>query len=234
MAITKEEKNGLNYYTWLPLELIRKDDKNDVALLQIEDFDKTLLEPLELDDSEKVEAGDEAYFIGFPYAAQLINDKFGITLIVNKTIISNIKRDGINPNHPRNWLIVDAISNPGNSGAPVFVHYGNLGLVLFGILVAAYPTEEEIRTAPGGVERTYALGISKVVPIQKVVEILNQEDLRKQREQAGAPEDTSIPLSADQPPTELTRQGFVEALKKVSRPDGKEVIEKQDRASSET
>ncbi|NQU99612.1 MAG: trypsin-like peptidase domain-containing protein [Parcubacteria group bacterium] len=119
MVIAKQEKNGLDYYTWLPLELIKKDDKNDIALFQLKDYKKTLITPLDLGDSEKIEVGDEAYFIGFPYAAQLINDKFGITLIVNKTIISNIKRDGINPNHPKNWLIVDAISNPGNSGCPL-------------------------------------------------------------------------------------------------------------------
>ena len=62
---------------------------------------------------------EDVYFIGFPYAAQLINDGFGVTLVVNKSIISNIKRDGIDPQHPRNWFIIDAISNPGNSGCPL-------------------------------------------------------------------------------------------------------------------
>jgi len=119
MAMTKREKNGLETYTWFPLELIKSDDKNDVALFNMKDFDKTLLSPLDLSDSEKVEIGDEAYFIGFPYAAQMINDGFGITLIVNKTIISNIKQDGVNPKHPRNWFIIDAISNLGNSGCPL-------------------------------------------------------------------------------------------------------------------
>ena len=119
MAITKQEKNGLNYYTWLPLELIKKDDKNDIALFQLKDYDKTLITPLELGDSEKMEVGNEVYFVGFPYAAQLINDGFGITLIVNKAIISNIKQDGIDPKHPKNWFIIDAIGNPGNSGCPL-------------------------------------------------------------------------------------------------------------------
>ena len=57
--------------------------------------------------------------MGFPYAANLINEGFGITLIVNKAIISNIKRDGKDPAHKRNFLVLDAISNPGNSGCPV-------------------------------------------------------------------------------------------------------------------
>lgn len=119
MAMTKQEENGMEHYTWLPLKLIKKEDKDDMALLQIEDYEKTLLEPLELGDSEEIEVGDDVYFIGFPYAAQLINDGFGITLIVNRGIISNIKRDGVDPRHHRNFFIVDAISNPGNSGCPL-------------------------------------------------------------------------------------------------------------------
>ena len=118
MAMIKQKK-GLEYYKWLPLKLIKKDDKNDLSLFQIDNYKETLLQPLELGDSDKIEVGDESYFIGFPYAAQLIKDGFGITRIVNKTIISNIKRDGIDPKHPKNWFIVDAISNPGNSGCPL-------------------------------------------------------------------------------------------------------------------
>ena len=119
MAMVKREEDSLEAYNWSPIEIIKIDANNDVSLLKIKDYEKTLLKPLELDDSEKVEVGDEAYFVGFPYAAQLINDGLGITLIVNKTIISNIKRDGVNPSHPKNWFIVDGISNPGNSGCPI-------------------------------------------------------------------------------------------------------------------
>lgn len=141
MAITKQEKSGLNYYTWLPLELIKKDDKNDMALFQLKDYGKTLITPLDLGDSEKIEVGDEVYFIGFPYAAQLINDGFGITLIVNKTIISNIKHDGIDPKHPRNWFIVDAISNPGNSGSPLLNLETNK---VIGVMTIAFRTPSRV------------------------------------------------------------------------------------------
>lgn len=119
MAMTKKDESGLAYYSWLPLDLVKKDDKNDLAVFKLKNHEKTILRPLVLDDSDKVDVGDEAYFVGFPYAAQLINDGFGITLITNKTIISNVKQDGIDPKHPRNWFVVDAISNPGNSGCPL-------------------------------------------------------------------------------------------------------------------
>lgn len=119
MAMTKQESNGLEHYKWSPLKLKIKEDINDCALFEYKDYKDVLLSPLELGDSDKVEAGDSSYFIGFPYAAQLMNQGLGITLIANKAIISNVKFNGINPNHPIDWFIVDAISNPGNSGCPL-------------------------------------------------------------------------------------------------------------------
>lgn len=140
MAIVKQDENGLEHYVWLPLKEISNNDKNDIALFQLHNYDKTLIKPLELGDSEKVELGDEAYFIGFPYAAQLINDGFGITLIVNKTIISNIKMDGTDPNYPKNWFIVDAISNPGNSGCPLIDIATNK---VIGIMTISFRTKSQ-------------------------------------------------------------------------------------------
>ncbi len=125
MAMVKQEINGLEQYKWSPLKLKIKDDTNDCALFEYENYHDTLLSPLELDDSNNIEVGDDVYFIGFPYAAQLINDGFGITLIANKGMISNIKRDGVNKDHPINWIIVDSISNPGNSGCPLIDIHSN-------------------------------------------------------------------------------------------------------------
>ncbi len=119
MAMTKQETNGLEHYKWSPLKFKTKDDDSDCALFEYKDYHDTLLNPLHLGNSDEVEVGDDVYFIGFPYAGQLINEGYGITLIVNRTIMSNIKLDGVIPNYPRNWFIVDAISNPGNSGCPL-------------------------------------------------------------------------------------------------------------------
>jgi len=130
----------LERYKWISINLIAKDDKNDVAIFQLEEYQNTLLKKVELGDSEKVEIGQEVYFIGFPYAAQLINEGFGITLVVNKGIISNIKRDGIDPDHPRNWLIVDAISNPGNSGCPLIDIESNK---VIGVMTIAFRTKSQ-------------------------------------------------------------------------------------------
>lgn len=141
MTMVKQEVNGLEHYTWLPLTFIKKEDKDDISLFQLKDYKKTLLKPLELGNSESVGVGEEAYFIGFPYAAQLMNDGFGITLIVNRTIISNIKHDGIDPHLPRNWFIIDAISNPGNSGCPLIDIETNK---VIGLMSIAFRTKSQV------------------------------------------------------------------------------------------
>lgn len=118
LVLTKID-NGIDNYNWVPLKLLKKDDQKDVAILQLESIKDTLIKPLEIGDSEQAEVGQEVYFMGFPYATELFNEGYGLTLHVAKTIISNIKRDGIDPKHPKNWLFVDTINNPGNSGAPL-------------------------------------------------------------------------------------------------------------------
>lgn len=111
--------SGLKKYKWIPIKLIEKSDKDDMVIFQLESYEDTLAKKLNLGDSDKVQVGDEVYFIGFPYAAPLINEGFGITLIANKGIISSIKQDGVAEGNPRNLIMVDAISNPGNSGSPL-------------------------------------------------------------------------------------------------------------------
>jgi len=139
-VMVEQLDKDLERYEWISINLIAKDDKNDIAIFQLEEYQNTLLKKIELGDSEKVKIGQEVYFIGFPYAAQLINEGFGITLVVNKGIISNIKRDGIDPDHPRNWLIVDAISNPGNSGCPLIDIKSNK---VIGVMTIAFRTKSQ-------------------------------------------------------------------------------------------
>jgi S1-C subfamily serine protease len=141
MAMVEQGPDGLEHYKWLPLTFIKKEDKDDTALFQINYHEKTLLKPIELGDSDKVEVGDETYFIGFPYAAQLINERFGITLIANRGMVCNVKRDGMNPKHPRNFLVIDAISNPGNSGCPLIDTGTNK---VIGIMSIAFRTKSQV------------------------------------------------------------------------------------------
>lgn len=141
-VMVEQMQKELERYKWIPIKLISKNDTDDLAVFQLEEYKNTLLKKLEIGDSEQVEVGQEAYFIGFPYAAQLINDGFGVTLIVNKTIVSNVKRDGIDPNHKRNWFILDAISNPGNSGCPLIDLETNK---VIGVMTITFRTPSKIQ-----------------------------------------------------------------------------------------
>lgn len=118
-VMVEQIKENFERYDWIPLELLKLDYNNDLALLQLKgDFGK-LIKKIELGDSDQVEVGQDAYYIGFPYAAQLVNEGFGLSLIANRTMVSTIKYDGVDEQHPRNWIFLDTISNPGNSGGPV-------------------------------------------------------------------------------------------------------------------
>ena len=142
MAMT--ERDVSEHYLWLPLSIIKKEDADDMALLQVKDYHRTLLEPLELGDAESIQVGQEVYFIGFPYAALLMNDGFGVTLIVNKGIISGVKRKGLaqDPEHPLDWFIVDAISNPGNSGCPLIDVETNK---VIGVMSISFRTQSRVQ-----------------------------------------------------------------------------------------
>ncbi len=105
-------------YSWKDLELVEKQIENDAAILKLKDNKNTLLTPIEIDFSESTLEGSDVYYIGFPYAVNLIKEGLGMTLITNKGIISSIKRKGSESN-PLDWYIVDGISNPGNSGCPL-------------------------------------------------------------------------------------------------------------------
>lgn len=170
MVTEREEKNGPTHYKWLPLKLVKKEDKDDIAIFQIKDYRPDLLAKiglgLKLGNSEDVEVGEDVYFIGFPYAARLINDGFGVTLIVNKGIISNIKRDGIDPSHKKNWFIVDAISNPGNSGCPLIKLDTN---EVIGIMTISFRTKS--RTV-GNLDIREPMHIAGAKPINLVKDLL--------------------------------------------------------------
>lgn len=123
LAAMIPEKNigKLIRYRWTPIEVEKREDGDDLALLRLKNAGKTLLKPLHLSnpkDLEQVQEGQGVYFIGFPYATELIRDGFGVSLIVNSGIISSVKRKSAPPNL-LDWFIVDAISNPGNSGCPL-------------------------------------------------------------------------------------------------------------------
>src|SRR3989344_2769029 len=140
-VMVQQMANDFERYEWMPIKLFKKEVANDLAVFEFSETAPKDVTNLTIGDSEKIEIGEDVYFIGFPYAAALINDGFGITLVVNKGIISNIKRDGGDAQHKRNWFIIDAISNPGNSGCPIINLETN---EVIGVMSIAFRTKSQV------------------------------------------------------------------------------------------
>ncbi len=171
-VMLSEQSKDSEVYKWIPLTMDKNkmSVKDDIAVLKLDlNQEKDIkLTKLELEDSDSVEIGQEAYFIGFPYAAQLMNSGFGVTLIVNRGIVSNIKRDGVDPKHPRNWFIIDAISNPGNSGCPIIDVESNK---VIGVMSISFRTPS-VNPKYSDLEIREPMHIAGAKPINLVKELL--------------------------------------------------------------
>ena len=94
-------------------KIIGKDDKTDLALLQIRTDEHLVpqnLKPVPLGDSDKVRIAETVVAVGNPFGLQNTVTK-GIISAKNRTI-------GLGPFD--NFLQTDASINPGNSGGPLF------------------------------------------------------------------------------------------------------------------
>ncbi|MFA6098867.1 MAG: serine protease [Patescibacteria group bacterium] len=139
--VAEKEEGALTRYKWLPLEIVARNDAEDAALLKIQSPHDTLLKPLKLGVTTEIKEGQEIFFTGFPYAANLMNEGFGVTLITNKGIISSVKRKATPP-QPIDWFIIDAISNPGNSGCPLIDIISN---TVIGIMSISFRTGSKVQ-----------------------------------------------------------------------------------------
>lgn len=162
------EPGDLEAYMWMSVKINpeKKDIKNDLAVLEFDPAPEGInIKSLTLGNSDEIETGQDIYFIGFPYAAQLINDGFGITLMANRGIVGNIKRD-IEENK-RNWFIVDAISNPGNSGCPLINAENN---EVIGVMSISFRTPSSVIKE---LDIREPMHIAGAKPINLVKELLN-------------------------------------------------------------
>lgn len=92
--------------------IVGKDEKMDLAVLQIRDAGKTLgdLKPMALGDSNATRIGESVFAVGNPFGLQH-TVTVGIISAKNRTI-------GLGPFD--NFIQTDAAVNPGNSGGPLF------------------------------------------------------------------------------------------------------------------
>ncbi|MCX5497096.1 Do family serine endopeptidase [Kaistia dalseonensis] len=100
----------------LTATLLGKDEKTDLAVLQVKPNPAKPLKALRFGDSDKMRVGDWVMAIGNP---------FGLGGTVTLGIVSARNRD-INSGPYDNFIQTDAAINRGNSGGPLFNMYGEV------------------------------------------------------------------------------------------------------------
>ena len=115
----KTDEKGITHYDRYKANLLKIDEENDLALMQIIS-DKNNFQIISgFGDSEAVKEGDEVVFIGYPLATELLGMGFGITMSTNYCIISSVKKRMIDGS--LHFFMVDTHINNGSSGSPVFL-----------------------------------------------------------------------------------------------------------------
>jgi serine protease Do len=130
-------------------KIIGKDQKLDLALIQIRDKERKVpdkLVPLEMGDSDPVRIAESVFAVGNPFGLQH-TVTMGIISAKNRTI-------GLGPFD--NFLQTDASINPGNSGGPLFSLKGEV----IGINTVIYS-----RTGQSG-------GLGFAIPVNEAKKIL--------------------------------------------------------------
>src|ERR1700675_3547426 len=87
--------NGRDNHSALPLTYLRSDTNHDLAVFITPAPPPWYTPPaLALGDSDTPRDGQEATFIGFPQAGELLKMNLGMTLATTRCILSAVKRDG--------------------------------------------------------------------------------------------------------------------------------------------
>lgn len=129
----------------LPAKLIGKDDRSDVAVLQI---DAKALPAVKIANVDDLKVGQWVMAVGSP---------FGLDYTATQGIISSLGRNLPSDNYTP-FIQTDAAVNPGNSGGPLFNTKGEV----IGI-------NSQIYTSTG----SYA-GVSFAIPIDLAMDVVNQ------------------------------------------------------------
>jgi len=165
-SVPGENKNNVVRYDRFPVELIKIDEENDVAIMKI--ISKRSFEPAaSFDNSETVEEGDETVFIGYPLANEMLAMGFGITMTANQCLISSIKRRGIDGS--LHFYLIDTHTNNGSSGSPIFsLRTGKIIGIVSGKISSRVPaTNGQVMDIPANI------GLCR--PIKYAIDLINKK-----------------------------------------------------------
>jgi S1-C subfamily serine protease len=115
----KDDEKGITHYKDYKVRVIKIDNENDIALMQISETDDKFEIIDGFGDSENIVEGEEVIFMGYPLATELISIGFGITLSANACMISSVKKRGSDGS--LHFFMIDTHVNNGSSGSPVFL-----------------------------------------------------------------------------------------------------------------
>ena len=132
------------------------DEEKDFSLCTLSQI-KDSLPYLRLEDSNKVEEGDEVCVCGFPYGSNLHDAVSGVHISVCTGIISSIIPFAGVPEDYIQAFQLDILLNPGNSGGPVI--HAKSGRVI-GIATSTYSPKQSGVAVPSGI--SFAIPINFV------------------------------------------------------------------------
>jgi len=245
--VRMNKKNGGADFIKINMDLVKfhpSDPRIDVAVIQMPrlthlfDLKYVPLDSMvatdEIIEKEGIDIGDEVFLVG------LFTMHYGSQRNIPIVRVGNIAQMPEEPivtkAGPMEAYLIEARSIGGISGSPVFVRMGGVrerdgvmqvrgdSFYLLGLMYGHWDLEMSGAGTDTIIEDALIsegvnMGIAVVVPAQKIMEAVNQEELvelrkrieeQAQQQRAPTPDDVS---------TELTEEEFRDTLKKVSRPE---------------
>lgn len=127
--------------------------------------------------------GEPFVFIGLMTQVAGINRNYPIVRRGHLALVTNEKISG--KYGPPEYYIADLLTYPGHSGGPVWVAYGQHGFLL-GIMAAGYEQPIVVRKGKKRKTEQINLGMSLLVPVEKLKDILTSDALEERRKQGEA------------------------------------------------
>lgn len=167
---SKTDSRGITIYERYGVRLLKMDQENDIVLMEIINHNKIAFATIkDFGGSSALQEGDEVIFIGYPLATEFLGLQFGITMTSSSSIISSVKRRGVDGS--LHFFMIDTHVNNGASGSPVFsVESGKV----IGVISGRISTKISL---PDGkmVDIPASMGICR--PIQYVETLIKQTDI---------------------------------------------------------
>lgn len=233
------KKNGGTDFIKISMDLVKfhpSDPRVDIAVIQLPRlshlFDikfiphQSMVTSDEIIEEKGIDIGNEVFLVG------LFTMHYGSQRNIPIVRVGNIAQMPEEPIMIKGGLVdaylIEARSIGGISGSPVFVRLGedreSDSYYLLGLMHGHWDLEvsgagPDTIIEDALISEGINMGIAVVVPAQKIMEVLNQEELVSLRKRVEEQVQQQRVPKPDDVSTELTKDEFMDKLKKVSRPE---------------